>query len=160
MQTVRDILKDRDSYWISSDDTVQQAVKYLCERKTGAVAVKNSDDVVGVFSERDLMHRVVNEGLDPKSITVEQVMSSRLISVGIDEEIHAAKAHMFKNRVRHLIVLGKEDSFKGLISMRDLVDADIEESTELIHKLNDQYYQSAYRETVRFVANRVITERV
>ena len=160
MQTVRDILKERDSYWVNANDTVQQAVHYLCERKTGAVAVKDNDDVVGVFSERDLMHRVVNEGLDPREITVKQVMSTRLISVSVDDEIHAAKAHMFKNRVRHLMVLGKEDSFKGLISMRDLVDADIAESTELIHKLNDEYYQSAYRETIRFVANRVITERV
>jgi predicted transcriptional regulator len=159
MQTVRDILKRRDTYWVDAGDTVKAAVKYLCERKTGAVAVKDGDDVVGVFSERDLMHRVVNEGLDPAKVKVREVMSSRLIAIGVDDEIHLAKAQMYKNRVRHLLVLGREEQFKGLVSMRDLIDADIADSSELIHRLNDHYYQEAYKATIRFSSNRMITQR-
>ncbi|MBI1318185.1 MAG: CBS domain-containing protein [Candidatus Hydrogenedens sp.] len=159
MQTIRDVLKRRDTYWVEAGDTVRSAVRYLCERKTGAVAVKEGDEVVGVFSERDLMHKVVNEGRNPDKITVRDVMTSRLISIGIDDEIHLAKAQMYKNRVRHLLVLGREEQFKGLVSMRDLVDADIADSSELIHRLNDHYYQEAYKTTIRFSSNRMITQR-
>lgn len=158
MQTLNDIIKPRDIYWIDADDTVLQAVNYLCERKTGAVAVKRGEDVVGVFSERDLMHRVVREGRDPASTRVHEVMSTRLFSISLDGEIHHAKAMMFKHGTRHLLVMGKGGHFKGLVSMRDLMEADLAESAELIHRLNDEYYEKAYQAKWRVSSNRVIVE--
>jgi len=158
MQTLNDIIKPRDIYWIDADDTVQQAVHYLCERKTGAVVVKQDDSVVGVFSERDLMHRVVNEGRDPATTRVHEVMSTRLFSIALEDEIHHAKALMFKFGTRHLLVMGKGGQFKGLVSMRDLMEADLAESTDLIHRLNDEYYEKAYQSKWRVSSNRVIVE--
>lgn len=158
MQTIRDVLKTRDTYWVDAGDTVRSAVRYLCERKTGAVAVMSGGELVGMFSERDVLHRVVNAGLDPDRTLVSEVMSTNLISIRSDDEIHMAKAVMYQNRVRHLIVLGKDGAFKGLVSIRDLIDADIAESAELIHKLNDQYYEEAYKSKVIFAANRMITQ--
>jgi CBS domain-containing protein len=158
MQLIRDVIQPRDVYWIEVDDTVRKAVHYLCERKTGAVAVKEGDELAGIFSERDLRHRVVNAGLDPETTKVSDVMSSQLIFIRLDDEIHMAKATMYKNRVRHLVVIGKDESYKGLVSMRDLVEADMADSNELIHRLNDKYYEEAYKKRVRFAANRVIVE--
>ncbi|MBI2431815.1 MAG: CBS domain-containing protein [Candidatus Hydrogenedentes bacterium] len=158
MMKVSDIIKPRDIYWVNENDTVRQAVRYMCERKTGAVAVKGSDNVVGVFSERDLMHRVVDGGLDPNSTLMRDVMSTNLIYIHLDDEIHMAKAIMFKNGVRHLLVVGKGDQCKGLISMRDLIEADMQDSQELIHRLNDVYYEQAYCAKWRISSNRVIVE--
>lgn len=158
MQRIGDVIKPRDIYWIDADDSVRQAVHYMCERKTGAVAVKQRDDVVGIFSERDLMHRVVNESLDIDVVKVRDVMSPDPLTIHLDDEIRNAKAVMFKCRVRHLLVVGKGDVFKGLISMRDLIEADMAESSELIEKLNDEYYEKAYRSKWRVSSNRVIVE--
>lgn len=159
MQKVSDVIKPRDIYWVSTEDSVRQAVHYLCERKTGAVAVKDGENVVGVFSERDLMHRVVNACLDLDTVRVGQVMTADPISVGLEDEIHHAKAVMFKCGVRHLVVVGQGGVYKGLISMRDLIEADMAESSELIERLNDTYYEKAYRSVWRVSSNRVIVEQ-
>jgi CBS domain-containing protein len=159
MQMISDVIKTRDIYWVSADDSVRQAVHYLCERKTGAVAVKDGDQVVGIFSERDLMHRVVNPCLDPDAVKVRQVMTADPISVRIEDEMRHAKAVMFKCGVRHLVVVGNGGVFKGLISMRDLIEADMAESCELIERLNDVYYEKAYRARWRVSSNRVIVEQ-
>lgn len=158
MQTIGDVIKPRDIYWVDANDTVRQTVHYLCERKTGAVAVKDGDTVVGIFSERDLMHRVVNQSLDIDTVRMRDVMSANPISVGLDEDIGYAKAIMFERGVRHLVVMGRGEVFKGLISMRDLLEADMAESSELIEKLNDAYYEKAYRSKWRISSNRVIVE--
>ena len=158
MQKISDVLRPRDTYWINAEDTVRQAVRYLCDRKTGAVAVRNGEDIVGVFSERDLMHRVVNKGRDPNLLAVKDVMSEDLIFIHADDEFHMAKAKMFKNGVRHLLVVGKDNAFRGLVSMRDLIETDVAESSELIHKLNDVYFEKAYKTKWRISSNRVITE--
>lgn len=158
MHTIGDIIKPRDIYWVSADDTIRQTVHYLCERKTGAVAVKEDDTVVGIFSERDLMHRVVNASLDIDAVRVRDVMSPEPLTVCMDEEMGYAKVLMFQQGVRHLVVVGKGEVFKGLISMRDLLEADMAESTELIEKLNDAYYEKAYRSRWRVSSNRVIVE--
>jgi len=158
MRTIGDIIKPRDIYWVSAGDSVRDVVHYLCERKTGAVAVKENDEVVGIFSERDLMHRVVNASLDLDASEVRSVMSPNPMSVSMDDEIGYAKAIMFKRGVRHLLVVGRGDVFKGLISMRDLRDADMEETSELIEKLNDAYYEKAYQSKWRVSSNRVIVE--
>ncbi len=158
MQTINDIVQPRDTYWVDADDTIRQTVHYLCERKTGAVAVKDGDHVAGIFSERDLMHRVVNAGLDPETTTVREVMSDRLIFIDADAEIHLAKSKMFQNGVRHLMVLGKGGVFRGLVSMRDLIEADVNDSAELIHKLNDTYYESAYKAKLTVSSNRFVVQ--
>lgn len=104
------------------------------------------------------MHRVVNEGLDANSVLVREVMSDNLIFIHSDDEFHMAKAKMFKNGVRHLLVVSKDNAFRGLVSMRDLIETDVAESTELIHKLNDAYFETAYKEKWRISSNRVIRE--
>ncbi len=158
MRTLAEVIQTRDTYWVMADDTVLQVINYMCERNVGAVAVKDKDEVAGIFTERDLMHRVVREGLNPSEVLVRDVMSSDIISIGLDDEIQKAKAMMHQHGVRHLLVLGKGGQFKGLVSMRDMVEADIADSLELIHRLNDIYYEDAYKSRWRVSSNRVIVE--
>ncbi len=158
MPKISETLKPRDIYWVKAGDTVREAVHFLCKRKTGAVAVMDDEGVVGVFSERDLMHRVVDKGLNPDEVLVKEVMSTNLIFIHIDDEIRMAKAMMYKNGVRHLLAVGKGNQLKGLVSMRDLIEADMATSSELIRKLNDKYYEEAYKAKWRMSSNRVIVE--
>jgi len=143
MRTIREILADREIFHISADMTVKDAVDYLCERRIGAVAVKEGPDVVGVFGEHDVMHRVVRPGLDPSSARVRDVMSTDCIRVPPDEDYRVAKMHMYDRNVRYLVVMDEYEQLLGLLSMRHLLRIDVEEYAELVSKLNDRYYQNA-----------------
>lgn len=143
MHKIRDVIADREPVWVRADQTVKEVVDCLCEHHIGAVAVKEGDEVVGVFSERDLMHRVVHKGLDPKTVAVKDVMSKGRTRVSPEDDHRVAKMHMYEHRVRHLVVEDEFGEFMGLVSMRDLVDMDVEEYADLVAKLNDRYYQLA-----------------
>jgi signal-transduction protein with cAMP-binding, CBS, and nucleotidyltransferase domain len=158
MVTIRDIIKNREPFWVSADDNVRQVARHLCKLKTGAVAVKEGDDVIGVFSERDLMHRVVCEGLDPEQVSVRDVMSTDLTFIHLDDDARLAKALMHTRRVRHLLVVGKDQGYRGMVSIRDIIEADVAGYTELVQKLNDTYYEQAYQAKYRLTGNRVIIE--
>lgn len=158
MKLISDVIKPRDVYWVDAEDTVRQAVSYLCERKAGAVAVQFGDELVGVFSERDLLHRVVGAGLNPDNVKVRDVMSPDPVCIPYDDTVQMAKALMFKKGLRHLVVVGKGNQLQGLVSMRDLIEADMDDARELVQKLNDDYYEQAYRAKWRVSSNRVIIE--
>ncbi len=145
MHTIRDIVEDRVSLFVKGDQSVREVVDYLCEHKVGAVAVKEEDEIIGVFSERDLMLRVVHKGLDPQTVAVREVMSPGCLKVPVDEDYRVAKMHMFDRGVRHLVVVDDADKFLGLISMRDMIEMDVKEYSDLVSKLNDRYYQVALK---------------
>jgi len=158
MGTVSDVIKPREIYSVGTSDTVQQAVQYMCKHHTGAVAVRAEDKVTGIFSERDVLRRVLAQGLNPNEVRVGEVMSPKIISIRLEDDLRLAKALMFMNGVRHLLVAGKDDEYHGLLSMRDLVEADLADSKEIVQKLNDAYYEQAYRPGWRISSNRVIVE--
>lgn len=158
MERLKDYLKGRDTLWINPKNTVREAVRYLCENRIGAVLVKLDDKAIGVFSERDLMQRVINQGLNPDEVLVEEVMSRNPITIHINDDINLAKALMHMNKVRHLLVVGKEGEVVGLLSVRDLMEHDLAASADLIHQLNDKYYERAYAAKWRVSSNRVIVE--
>jgi CBS domain-containing protein len=131
---------------VESGLNVRQVVNYLCDKRCGAVAVTEAGRAVGVFSERDLMSRVILQGLDPDKTVVADVMSKGVISVSPAEDYRVAKAQMLDKRVRHLVVIDENDHLCGTVSMRELVELDLKEYEELVNKLNDRYYRSALKE--------------
>ncbi|HOZ49507.1 MAG TPA: CBS domain-containing protein [Candidatus Hydrogenedentes bacterium] len=148
MHKMRDIIADREVFSVNADQTVKEVVDYLCERRIGAVPVREDRRVVGVFSERDLLRRVVHQGLDPNTIKVREVMSPGCHRVGPDDDYRVAKMHMYEEHVRHLVVMDEYDELLGLVSMRHLLELDVQEYADLVSKLNDRYYRSTLpRET-------------
>ncbi len=147
MRTVKNIIKDRAPHTVDANWSVKRVVNALCEHKTGAVVVCEGGEVVGVFSERDLMHRVVQAGHDPEKLLVCDVMSKDIIHVSPDEDYRVAKAYMIDNTIRHLLILDEEGKLKGLISMSDLLEVDLAEYCDLIKTLNDRYYENALRKS-------------
>jgi len=145
MRTIKDIIGQREPYVVESGWSVRRVVEYLCEKDIGAVVIREGDRMVGVFSERDLMNRVVREGRDPDKTMVSDVMSKRVIRVSADEDYRIAKAHMLDKGIRHLVVADDEDNLLGSVSMRELIEIDLEEYRDLVTKLNDRYYQGALK---------------
>ena len=154
MRKIRNILQDREAYHVEAGDTVRAVVDYMCERKIGAVAVKDGDEVAGVFSERDLTRRVVHKGLDVDTVKVGEVMTKECMHIALDQDYRLAKAQMLDRHVWHLAVMDEGDEFHGILSMRDLIQVDVAEYAELVERLNDKYYQSAVARVAERSASR------
>ena len=137
MKTLGSIVKDanRDLFRISVDDTAFDAARYMAERNIGAVTVVNGTRVAGLFSERDLMRRVVAEGRDPHQVRVGEVMTTDLTIAGPEESYEEGISKMQTARCRHLPVL-EGQQFVGLVSLRDLLKVDADEKAEEIRLLN------------------------
>jgi CBS domain-containing protein len=125
----------RELYTIAADNTAGEAALYMRDRNIGAVAVVDGSRFVGVFSERDLLKRVVAESRDPRTVRIREVMTSELVAAGPDESYEEGLKKMQRARVRHLPILDG-NQFIGLISLRDLLRIDAEEKAEEIRMLN------------------------
>jgi CBS domain-containing protein len=103
----------------SEDDTVLGAVERMAEKDIGSLIVVKGDNPVGIFTERDLVKRVVAQGKDPNAITVGEVMSRELITVSAEERVGAAYHKLIRGNVRHAPVL-KDGRLVGIVSQKDL----------------------------------------
>lgn len=120
MSTLRELVKDRKIYSIDASGTVLDAARFMMEHNIGAVPVLRGGELVGIFSERDIMNRVVAAGRTPGHTAVSEVMTANPRAVQLDERIEECLFIMHEFGFRHLpIVDGKE--LKGLISLRDVV---------------------------------------
>ncbi len=110
---------------ISGDRSVQQAVTLLTARRIGAVPVVEDHRVLGVFSERDVVHVLERDGAAALDRTVAEVMTAPAITVTPDESVLGALALMTRRRIRHLPVVEGETCI-GFVSIGDLVKFRIE----------------------------------
>ena len=116
------ILKEKGSAVLSvgRDATVLDAVEAMCSHKVGAVLVCSGNRPEGIFTERDLMTRVILAHRDPAATRVEDVMTSEVVCVDPDTRAEEAMAIITDRRCRHLPVVG-EGQISGLVSIGDLV---------------------------------------
>ncbi len=120
MSTLRDLVKDRKVYSIEAGRTVLEAARFMMEHNIGALPVLRNGELAGIFSERDIMNRVVAVGRTPAYTAVSEVMTANPRAVNLDETIEECLFIMHEFGFRHLpIVDGKQ--LKGLVSLRDVV---------------------------------------
>ena len=121
---MEDLVRDRGSdtlHTVPASSTVGDAVALMVEHEIGAVLVMTEDQLVaGIFTERDLLMRVVHAGLDAKSTPISLVMTRDVRHVSPGTTVEAAMALMHMRRHRHLLVIDGAQ-IHGMVSMRDLV---------------------------------------
>ena len=106
---------------VAAGASVVQAAVAMTERRVGAAAVLENDSVVGVVTERDVMHKIVATGRDPDTTLVRDIMSSPALSVGVKTTVATAAALMRKHHIRHLVVLDQHDKLVGMLALRYLL---------------------------------------
>lgn len=100
---------------------VSEAVSRMAKKGVGAILISNAQNKIdGIFTERDLMVRVVDRGRDPKTTAVGMVMSLQVRRVEVTTSIEDALSLMVVNRYRHLVVEDRGE-IKGIVSIRDLM---------------------------------------
>lgn len=136
MRSLREIFQDRELFFISPDQTVSEAARYMSERNVGAVCVLEGERLVGILSERDLMKRVIAPNRDPGSTRVADVMTTKPIVVDFHESYEKCLKVMKQAGVRHLPVVDG-DKLVGLVSLRDLLQVDLDEKEEELKYMQD-----------------------
>ena len=137
MQRVKHLLarKGRDIWSIDATEPVLAAIQIMADRRVGALPVLRDNQLVGVVSERDYARKVILLGRSSAETEVWQIMSSPVITVGIEDEVGHCMALMTERRIRHLPVVDGTGSMLGMISIGDLVRAVIDEQQETIDQL-------------------------
>ncbi|HWR35516.1 MAG TPA: CBS domain-containing protein [Clostridia bacterium] len=126
MATIHELVRGREVYYVQADDKVLDAARYMSGHNIGAVPVVQSGTLVGVFSERDIMTRVLIEARDPSQISVAEVMTPDPRIVGTDELVDRCMLVMKQYGFRHLPVVDN-GKLVGFLSMRDLLLHDLDE---------------------------------
>jgi CBS domain-containing protein len=138
MKCIKAIIGNRETVTVERSMSVGDVARMMAERQIGAVPVVEGDRLVGVFSERDVLTRVVAAGRSAEATPVGDVMSSGLVVAEAGERYETCLNRMQQAHVRHLIVLDKIPGGRlaGILSLRDLLAADIDEKDEAIGLLN------------------------
>jgi CBS domain-containing protein len=126
MRHIAELIEGQTLTVVESSDTVRNVARRMTERNIGAVAVLDGGSLAGIFSERDIMSRVVVPGLDPEGTPVSTVMTRELVVSQPDENVDEALRKMKTIGSRHLPVVD-DGKLVGMISIRDLLAVDGED---------------------------------
>lgn len=141
MPSVGDILnrKGSDVATIAPSATVLDAARLMTERGIGGVPVMQDDAMVGVFTERDILRRVVVALRDPASTPVADVMTSPVLTCTRDTTVEECTAVMTARRMRHLPVID-ESGLCGIVTIGDILALRAAEQEAAIAELNRYIY--------------------
>ncbi|MSU47044.1 MAG: CBS domain-containing protein [Lacunisphaera sp.] len=119
--TLSALLQSKGSalHTVPSSLTVSDAVKEMSRHKIGSVLVMNGEKLAGIFTERDVLTRVVAENLDPRTTPITKVMSGSVLTVGPEMTVQQAMDIFTEKRCRHLPVI-QGGRLLGLISIGDV----------------------------------------
>ncbi|MBK6493571.1 MAG: CBS domain-containing protein [Gemmatimonadetes bacterium] len=139
MITVREMLaakRNNLTQRVSPTTTVRDAAQIMNEAGTGSVLVEVGGKVVGIFTERDLMRRVVAADKLPGATTVGDVMTTALVTARPDATLADCGQLMSERRIRHLPVFDGEEVI-GIVTTGDLLAHELAEKSAKIQHLED-----------------------
>jgi CBS domain-containing protein len=134
MPRVRDIVENRELFFVDEIETVANVAHRMAELNVGAILVLSGEELRGVFSERDLMKRVVLDRRDPIRTPVSQVMSTDLATIDELADLEDAMELMQSHQCRHLPVM-RGSRVVAFLSMRDLMNFELARKTEELHHM-------------------------
>ena len=118
---------------VTTQSSVTDAVKRMSEKRVGAVAVLDKGKLAGIFTERDVMMRVVLEGREPKTTKMSEVMTKQVETVREDMSYGEALRLMVERHFRHLPVISSNGQVLGILSVRNVLQHTVE---DLSHQLD------------------------
>lgn len=134
MARIQDVICGRDLFSAQVNQSVAAVARHMSELRVGAILVLENDELRGLFSERDLMTRVVVARRDPESTPVSAVMTTDLATIDDSATLEEALECMDRFKCRHLPVL-RQGRVCGLLSMRDLMLVELDRKTEELQHL-------------------------
>jgi IMP dehydrogenase len=131
--------KGTDVATVERDKSVLDAAVLMNQQRIGAVVVTSGDHVVGIFTERDILNRVVATGKDPAETKVGDVMTAPMACCRRDTRLIECRTIMTTKRIRHLPVV-EEGKLYGIISSGDILASEVAEQQTTIEYLHEYLY--------------------
>ena len=125
---VKSVMEAKKCLVAPPETTVSKAAKLMAKKNVGAVMVVKGKHLVGIFTERDVVFRVVAAGLDPAGTTIGEVMTADPVTVDPNEIFGRALLAMHDGGFRHVPVVDKGEPV-GIVSSRSALDPEMEEFT-------------------------------
>jgi CBS domain-containing protein len=142
MPTVQEILDVKGSqvHCVEPNITVLEATQRMNAQRIGALVVTDGGRVAGMFTERDVLRRIVAEQRDPAKVLVGDVMSTPVACCEPGMSIDDARGVMKNRRIRHLPVVSSSGELLGMISIGDLNAHEVNGQQTTIHMLHEYLY--------------------
>jgi signal-transduction protein with cAMP-binding, CBS, and nucleotidyltransferase domain len=147
MKTAGEILKEknREMVCISFDKTIRDAVQLMNDNNIGAILVKKNDQIVGIWTERDLLHNMNLPEFNPGTDLIDDYMTTGLYTAEHDTSILKINEMFLGLFIRHILIV-KDGNYIGLLSIGDVLRATLIEQDRQIKSLNKiadwQYYEN------------------
>ena len=139
MKKLRDIMREGFLFAVRKDATVAEAARTMTEKNVGIVVVLENERLIGVFSERDAVQRVIDKGLDPATTAVGEVMTTELVVADEDDDYQTAMRTMDRANIRHVPVVRKTQVV-SMLSIRDLMRIDMQRMDAELRFLSEYLY--------------------
>jgi CBS domain-containing protein len=120
---------------VSKDATVMDAIRAMAEEKRSAVVILEAGKLLGVFTERDAALRVVMERVDPDKTPIASVMTRNVVTVRENADRSTVLQLMDQHHIRHLPVVDAEGRVKTVLSMRQLLRAEVQDLKQTVWEL-------------------------
>lgn len=145
MAIVKDIIGDKGNLVnsVEKSDNVLNAAKLMNERRIGSLVVTEGDKVIGIFTERDILVRVVAAQRDPAKTTIQEVMTTPVACCKLTTPVEEVTAVMTNKRIRHIPVV-EDQKLIGIVTSGDILahrESKHQETIEYLH----QYIRGDYR---------------
>lgn len=138
---ISNLLKGQSVVSVGPDQMVREVARMMVEHNIGAVPVLSQEQLIGIFSERDLMTRVVVAARDPARTRVREVMTDDPLTVAPDDELETCLTLMRRHSFRHLLVCqGRQ--LRGIVSLRDLLLHDLDEKDDEVRMMRAYLHSS------------------
>lgn len=146
MATVKHLIdskRDATNFTVNARDTVLQALKVMADAHIGAVLVMDAGKIVGIFTERDYTLKGELEGRSANDTLIKDVMTDEMYTVTTDTSTEQCMALMMQHGIRHLPVV-EHGKLLGIISMRDVISAALDERESEIKGLENYILASGF----------------
>jgi len=125
-QRIRSVMERKKVLMSARDTSVSEAARMMAKKNVGAVMVIQDKRLVGIFTERDAVFRVIAKGLDARTTPLSEVMTPAPRTIGPDESYGRALLMMHENGFRHVPVIENDEPI-GIVSSRNALDPEMEE---------------------------------
>lgn len=141
MHRLRHLIQGRHAICAPPDATVHEVASLMTAAGVGAIPILEGERLLGIFTERDLMGRVVVPRRDPERTRVADVMTREVVTATLEEPVDRCVEKMHAMRCRHLPVLAA-GRLIGMLSMRDLLSDELEEQGDELRHLRAYLHQT------------------
>ena len=135
MKSAEEILYEKGTkiITVNGQTSIDNAIRTMLENKIGAIIIEEKGDVIGIWTERDLLRNVSIDKIDTGSAKIKDHMTKGIISAPHDDTVYNLMDKFLGKRLRHLLI-EKNGKYIGLLSIGDVIKATLQEKTE---ELND-----------------------